>query len=81
MTLAYTARLNFKVQSTNVRAQKIDSSIFKIFKIVRASFQVDNKFGQALFSQETFLVADTNIQVIMGMFILIFSIAEILFAD
>lgn len=38
MTPDYTARLGFKVQPTNVSAQKIDSSTLKIFGIVLTSF-------------------------------------------
>lgn len=38
MTLGYAARLGLKIRSTNVRAQKIDSSTLKMFGIVLASF-------------------------------------------
>lgn len=38
MTLAYIAKLGFKACYKNVRAQKIDSSIFQMFRIVLASF-------------------------------------------
>ena len=34
----YTSKLGYKVRPTNIRAQKIESSIFKMFKIVLASF-------------------------------------------
>ena len=38
MTSAYILKLGFKVHHTNVRAQKIDGSTFKIFGMVLASF-------------------------------------------
>ena len=38
MALVYAAKLGLKVYYTNVRAQKIDGSIFKTFVIVLASF-------------------------------------------
>lgn len=38
MTLAYTAKLCFKIQSTNVKTQKIDGFTFKTFEIILASF-------------------------------------------
>lgn len=38
MTLAYAAKLDLKVQLTNIGAQKIDGSNFYIFGIVLASF-------------------------------------------
>lgn len=34
ITPPYIARLGFKVQTTNIQVQKIDGSIFKIFKMV-----------------------------------------------
>lgn len=41
MLQIYAAKLDFKVSITNVKALKIDSSIFKIFKIVLANFWVN----------------------------------------
>lgn len=38
ITLAYTAKLGFKVQSTNVEAQKINGSTFETFRMVLTSF-------------------------------------------
>lgn len=38
MTPVYTSKLGFKVCLTNVKAQKVDGSILKIFGIVLASF-------------------------------------------
>ena len=42
MTLGYASKLDLKVRSTYVKAQKINGSIFKIFEIVLTSFQVEN---------------------------------------
>lgn len=38
MILRYTLKLSLKIHSINVEAQKINSFIFKIFKIVLSSF-------------------------------------------
>ena len=38
MSLAYVEKLGFKTRKTNVRAQKIDGSALKIFKMVIADF-------------------------------------------
>lgn len=38
ITPIHMAKLGFKVRSTNIKAQKIDSSTFKIFRMVLASF-------------------------------------------
>lgn len=47
ITPTYAAKLGLKVCHTNVRAQKIDGSTLKIFKIGLASFQVEYKLGWA----------------------------------
>lgn len=38
ITLAYIAKPSFQIQSTNIKAQKIDGSNFQTFKMVLASF-------------------------------------------
>lgn len=47
MTLTCVAKLDLKIQSTNVDTQKIYGFIFQIFKIFVASFQVENKFKKS----------------------------------
>lgn len=47
MITVFGAKLNLRVYSTNVEAQKINGSTFKIFRIVLASFQIENKFKKA----------------------------------
>lgn len=38
MTPAYAIKFSLKVQNTDIKAQKIDSSIFDTFEIVLADF-------------------------------------------
>ena len=38
MTPAYSKQLGFRTQKIDIKAQKIDESLFKIFKMVIASF-------------------------------------------
>ena len=64
---AYIKRLGFKTQKTNVGAQKIDGSVLETFEMVIADFQMEDKGGRPKFFQETFLVADTKFEVILGM--------------
>ena len=59
-------RLGLKTWKTNVWAQKIDGSALKTFGMVIADFQEENKGGRPRFFQETFLVADTKFEVILG---------------
>lgn len=49
MMLAYTLKLNLKLYSTNIRVQKIDSAILKIFEIVMSSFQIEINLEKAYF--------------------------------
>ena len=81
MTTAYVSRLSLKVYCTNIRAQKIDSFTLKTFRIVLANFQVEDKLGKARFFQETFLLADINAEVVLGMPYLTFSNANIQFVE
>ena len=62
-----------KNPSTNVKAQKIDGSIFKTFEIVLASFQVKNKLRGTQFFQKIFLLADFNIKIILKILFLTFN--------
>ena len=80
MTLGYASKLSLKVRSTNVGVQKIDDSILETFKMVLASFQVEDMFEKARFFQKTFLLAKLNIKVVLGMLFLTFSNANIRFA-
>ena len=81
MTLGYASKLGLKVCFTNVGVQKIDGSTLKTFKIVLASFQVKDTLRKAWFFQETFLLADLNIEVVLGMPFLTLSNADIKFAQ
>lgn len=49
MTPTYTASLDPKVQSTNIRAKKIDGFVLEIFEIVFTSFQFKDKLDKACF--------------------------------
>lgn len=73
MTPTYVSKLGLKVRPTNVGVQKFDGSTLKIFGMVLASFQVENKLKKTRFFQETFLVANTSVEVILRMLLLAFS--------
>ena len=42
MTLSYTLKLSLKICLINIKAQKIDNSIFEIFEMVLANFSIEN---------------------------------------
>ena len=67
MAPAYVKKLGPRVRKTHVGAQKIDGSTLKTYGMVIAGFQVQDKFEKARFFQETFLVADTSVEVILRM--------------
>ena len=67
MTLAYTAYLGLKVRVTNVGAQKIDGSSLATYSMVIAAFHVIDKLGHSRFFQETFLLADITMEMVLGM--------------
>lgn len=46
-------------------SSEIDCSTFKLFRMIIAIFQVENKLGKAWFFQEIFLLADISIEVIL----------------
>ena len=81
MSLAYAKRLGLKTRKTNVGAQKIDGSTLEIFGMVIADFQVEDKGGRPRFFQETFLVADTKFEMVLGMPFLKTSNANIAFGE
>ena len=80
MTLEYALKLGLKIYFTNVGVQKINNSTLKTFKIILASFQVENKLGEPRFFQETFLLIDLSMEVVLGMPFLTFNNANIQFA-
>ena len=77
MTPAYVSKLGLRVRHTDVGAQKIDGSTLETFEIVLTNFQVEDKLGRARFFQETFLLANTSVELILGMFFLALSNADI----
>ena len=77
MTPAYAKQLGFQVQKTDVGAQKIDSSSLRTFEMVIAGFQLEDKLGRAQFFQESFLLAKTSMEGVLGMPFLTFNNADI----
>ena len=77
MTPAYAAHLGLKVRVTDVGTQKIDGSSLATYGMVIAAFQVVDKLGRSRFFQETFLLADISMKVVLGMPFLTLSNADI----
>lgn len=56
----------FVMQSTNVGINKIDSPILEIYKIVIAVFLVSDQTERVKLFKETFLVANVNPNMVLG---------------
>ena len=77
MTLAYAKQLGLQTRKTDIRAQKIDGSSLRTFGIVIAGFQIEDKLSRAQFFQESFLLANISIEVVLEMLFPTFSNADI----
>lgn len=65
ITPAYATKLGLTVQKTDVGAQKINELSLATYRMVIAAFQVPYKLGRARFLQESFLVANTIMEVVL----------------
>lgn len=66
MTLTYAEKLGYQVWRTWINTQKIDGTTLVMHKIVIANFLLQDKYNRNQFFEKTFLVADTNMKVILG---------------
>ena len=71
MTPAYAAYLGLKVRVINIGVQEIDGSLLATYVMIIAAFQVVNKLGRSWFFQETFLLAEISMEVVLGISFLI----------
>ncbi len=79
MTPAYTVKLGLTIQKTSIGAQKIDGLSLETYSMTSASFSLQDSLGRVWFFEETFLLADTSIKVVLGMLFLALNNANILF--
>ena len=81
MTPIFAAKLDLVNRKTDVRTQKIDGSPLITYGMVLASFSVQNKLGKVWFFEETFLLADTSMNVVLRMLFLIFLDTDVQFGE
>ncbi len=79
MTLAYAARLGLTIQKTSVGAQKIASLPLETHGMTSARFSFQDSLGRVRFFEETFLLADTSMEVVLEMPFLALSNADFQF--
>ena len=81
MTPAYTAVLELCVCPTDVEAQKIDGSTLLTHGMVLITFQLEDKHGRTQFFEETFLVANTAMKIVLEISFFALSRIKINFAE
>ncbi len=81
MTPAYVAELGLTTQKTSVRAQMIDGLPLETYGMASASFSLQDSLGRVRFFEETFLLVDTSMEVVLEMPFLSLSNADIEFAE
>ena len=78
---AYATKLGFLDRNINIGAQKINGSYLDTFRMVIADFSVKDKLGRVRFLQETLLLANIGLEMVLGMFFLTLSKADIRFME
>lgn len=81
MNPTFTKKLDLWVQQIKISTQKINGSILEIFGMVIASFLIDYKVKKLSFFEETFLLANISIDIVLEMPFLILSKIEINFLE
>ena len=80
MTPAYVKQPSLQVRKTDVKTQKIDGLLLRTFEMVIAGFQEEDKLSKAWFFQESFLLAETSMEVVLRMLFFTFSNVDTQFA-
>lgn len=65
MILAYVAKLGLNPQKTLVRAQKIVSLPLKMYRMSSTKFSIHDSLEKILLFKETFLLANTSLEVVL----------------
>ena len=81
MHISFAKQLGLSSQSTDVRAQKIDGTMLDTNGMVVAAFSVVDKSNRVRFLEKTFLMANVSPEVVLGIFFLILSSADIDFSS
>lgn len=77
MTPTYKAKLGFVTWKSDIGIQKINGLTLVTYKIILAGFSVKNKPEKVWFLDKTFLLVNTSKEVVLEMFFLNFSNADV----
>ncbi len=81
MIPTYAAKLGLTTRKISVGAQKIDGSPLETHGMTSAKFSLQDSLGKVQFFEETFLLADTSMEVVLGIPFLSLSNVDVKFAD
>ena len=69
--------LGLHIRLIDIRAQKIDGTTLDIFGMVVAAFSLTDKTNQVRFFKKTILVANVSPEIVLGIFFLTLSSANV----
>ena len=78
--LTFAKQLGLSIRPTDVGVQKIDGITLDTYRMVVAAFLVVEKANQVQFFEETFLVANISMEVVLEMFFLTLNSADVDFS-
>lgn len=81
MTSAYIIKLGLTIQKTSIGASKINGLLLETYGMVLNRFLIQDSLKKVWFFEETFLLTDTSMQVILEILFFSFSNANIKFAE
>lgn len=79
INFAYAANLEFRVQKTDIDAQKNDYSSKQTYNMIITNFQIFDKLSYLQLFHKTFLLLDMKIKVFLDMLFLTLSNADVKF--
>lgn len=68
MTSAFVAKLSLNTQKNSVTALKIDNSSIETYRMALARFLIEDSLGSIWFFEETFLLVNISMKMVLGMF-------------
>ena len=81
MNPTYAAKLGLVTRKTDVDAQKIDGLTLITYEMVLVGFSVQDKLTKVWLFEETFLLSDTSIEVVLRIPFLTLSDADVQFVE
>lgn len=81
MTPIYIVKLGLVIWKTDVGAPKIDGLLLIIYRIILVGLSVQDKLRKVRFFEKTFLLANTSIEVVLGLPFLILSNVDMQFIE